>query len=363
MPKKKNNTPKTRLERVRDEMAAHGLTQLLVSDPTTIFYLTGLRLDPGERMYCLLFSADGSVRLFVNRLFGTPDVGLPVVNFDDTDDAPALLAPYLDVKKALGVDKDWLARFLLRLQELPVAREYRVGSICCDMVRAVKDAAEQKAMIESSAVNDACMAEFAVAVRPGVTERELAEKILAIYKAHGCSGPSFEPIVAFADDAADPHHQNSDRALQPGEMVLLDVGGVYHDYCSDMTRTFFTAEPTAKQRQVYELVRRANEAAERLVRPGVKMCELDAAARNVIFEAGYGKYFNHRLGHFIGLNDHEYGDVSAACRIEAKPGMCFSIEPGIYLPGEFGVRIEDLVLVTEDGCRVLNAYPKEITIL
>src|SRR5699024_3318873 len=133
---------------------AHGLTQLLVSDPTTIFYLTGLRLDPGERMYCLLFSADGSVRLFVNRLFGTPDVGLPVVNFDDTDDAPALLAPYLDVKKALGVDKDWPARFLLRLQELPVAREYRVGSICCDMVRAVKDAAEQKAMIESSAVND-----------------------------------------------------------------------------------------------------------------------------------------------------------------------------------------------------------------
>ena len=125
----------------------------------------------------------------------------------------------------------------------------------------------------------------------------------------------------------------------------------------------FTAEPTAKQRQVYELVRRANEAAERLVRPGVKMCELDAAARNVIFEAGYGKYFNHRLGHFIGLNDHEYGDVSAACRIEAKPGMCFSIEPGIYLPGEFGVRIEDLVLVTKDGCRVLNAYPKEITIL
>ena len=100
------------------------------------------------------------------RLFGTPDVGLPVVNFDDTDDAPALLAPYLDAKKALGVDKDWPARFLLRLQELPVAREYRVGSICCDMVRAVKDAAEQKAMIESSAVNDACMAEFAAAVRP-----------------------------------------------------------------------------------------------------------------------------------------------------------------------------------------------------
>ncbi len=360
MPTKKKLT---RLERVRAEMAAHGLTQLVVSDPMTIFYLTGLRIDPGERMYCLLLSSDGSARLFVNRLFGTPDVGLPVINFDDTDDAPALLAPYLNVEKALGVDKDWPARFLLRLQELPVAREYRVGSICCDMVRAVKDEAEQQAMIRSSQVNDSCMVEFAAAIHPGVTERQLAEKILAIYKAHGCSGPSFEPIVAFADDAADPHHQNSDRVLQPGEMVLLDVGGVYQDYCSDMTRTFFTAEPTEKQRQVYELVRLANETAEKLVRPGVRMCELDVAARNVIFEAGYGKYFNHRLGHFIGLNDHEYGDVSSASRLEAKPGMCFSIEPGIYLPGEFGVRIEDLVLVTEDGCRILNAYPKEITIL
>ena len=360
MPTKKKLT---RLERVRAEMAAHGLTQLVVSDPMTIFYLTGLRIDPGERMYCLLLSSDGSARLFVNRLFGTPDVGLPVINFDDTDDAPALLAPYLNVEKALGVDKDWPARFLLRLQELPVAREYRVGSICCDMVRAVKDEAEQQAMIRSSQVNDSCMVEFAAAIHPGVTERQLAEKILAIYKAHGCSGPSFEPIVAFADDAADPHHQNSDRVLQRGEMVLLDVGGVYQDYCSDMTRTFFTAEPTEKQRQVYELVRLANETAEKLVRPGVRMCELDVATRNVIFEAGYGKYFNHRLGHFIGLNDHEYGDVSSASRLEAKPGMCFSIEPGIYLPGEFGVRIEDLVLVTEDGCRILNAYPKEITIL
>lgn len=359
MPKK----PLTRLERVRAEMAAHGLTQLIVSDPTTIFYLTGLHIDPGERMYCLLLSADGSVRLFINRLFGTPDVGLPVVNFDDTDDAPALLAPYLDCRKGLGIDKDWPARFLLRLQELPVAREYRVGSICCDMVRAVKDKAEQKAMIASSKVNDDCMVEFAAAVHPGVTELELAEKIKAIYKAHGCSGVSFEPIVAFGEDAADPHHQNSARALKEGEMVLFDVGGVYDHYCSDMTRTFFTAEPTAHQREVYELVRLANETAEQLVRPGVKMCELDAAAREVIARAGYGEYFNHRLGHFIGLNDHEYGDVSSACRIEAKPGMCFSIEPGIYLPGDVGVRIEDLVLVTEDGCRVLNHYPKEITIL
>ncbi|MGN0976342.1 MAG: M24 family metallopeptidase, partial [Gemmiger sp.] len=289
----------TRMERVRAEMKKHGLAQLILSDPLAVFYLTGLRMEPGERMFALLLAADGSARLFVNRLFGTPEIGIPVVNFDDTDDPVAMMVPYLDKTKALGVDKTWPARFLLRLQELPAAREYRVGSICCDAVRAVKDAAEQQVMIESSRINDACMAEFAAAVRPGITEEQLAARIVEIYKAHGCSGVSFEPIVAFGSDAADPHHCNTGRALQPGECVLLDVGGVYRDYCSDMTRTFFTAEPTAEQRKVYELVKAANEAAVALVRPGVRMCELDAAARKVIADAGYGEFFNHRLGHFI----------------------------------------------------------------
>ena len=356
----------TRLTRVRAEMARHGLAQLIISDPMAIFYLTGVKLDPGERMYAMLLSADGTARLFVNRLFGTPDAGpevKEVIGFDDTDDAPALMAPFLDRKKALGIDKDWPARFLLRLQELPVAREYRLGSICVDMTRAVKDEAEQETMRRSSGINDECMAEIAKQIAPGKTENELADALLAIYAAHGCSGVSFPPIVGFGDDAADPHHVNSDRVLQPGEPVLIDMGGVWHDYCSDMTRTFFTAEPTAEQREVYELVRAANAAAIALIKPGVRVCELDAAARKVITDAGYGEYFNHRLGHFIGLRDHEFGDVSAACAWEAKPGMCFSIEPGIYLPGNFGVRIEDLVLVTPTGCEVLNTYPKTLTVL
>jgi Xaa-Pro dipeptidase len=361
--REKMTKPKSRIERVREQMKRQGLMQLIVSDPVTIFYLTGVHIEPGERMLALLLAADGSMRLFVNRLFGTPDCGMPVTSFDDTDDGPALIAPYLEKEKALGIDKNWPARFLLRLQELPVAREFRVGSICCDAVRAVKDAAEQQVMIESSRVNDECMREFAALAKPGVTEAGVAEQILNIYKAHGCSRPSFAPIVAFGADAADPHHVNGDRPLVAGECVLLDVGGVYRDYCSDMTRTFFTAPPTAEQKLVYELVRRANAAAEAMVQPGVKMSELDAAARRIITEAGYGPYFNHRLGHFIGLEDHEYGDVSSACDWKAEPGMCFSIEPGIYLPGKFGVRIEDLILVTADGCRVLNAYPKQLTML
>ena len=130
-----------------------------------------------------------------------------------------------------------------------------------------------------------------------------------------------------------------------------------------MTRTFFFRSASEKQREVYEAVRRANEAARALVAPGVRFCDLDAAARTVIQEAGYGPYFTHRLGHQIGLDVHEPGDVSAVHDAPVQPGMTFSIEPGIYLPGEFGVRIEDLVLVTDEGCEVLNADPRDLTVL
>ena len=207
------------------------------------------------------------------------------------------------------------------------------------------------------------MEEFKNALHVGATEKELEEKFVSIYAAHGCSDVSFTPIVGFSANAADPHHENDGTKLEKGMCVLIDVGGVYDGYCSDMTRTFFTAPPTEEQETVYNLVRKANETAEALVRPGVKLCDIDRAAREVIEKAGYGEYFYHRLGHFIGLEDHEYGDVSSAFDRPVEEGMCFSIEPGIYLEGKFGVRIEDLVIVTKDGCEVLNHYPKELTVL
>ena len=129
-------------------------------------------------------------------------------------------------------------------------------------------------------------------------------------------------------------------------------------YCSDMTRTFFCGTPDPKYAAIHDLVREANERAEALIRPGVPLRELDKAARDHIAAAGYGEYFTHRLGHFIGQTEHEQGDVSGATELVAKPGMIFSIEPGVYLPGEFGVRVEDLVLVTEDGCEILNHVDK-----
>ena len=209
-------------------------------------------------------------------------------------------------------------------------------------------------MRKASLVNDEAMGWLAAQVRVGATEQSIAEGLLGEYRRLGAQDHSFTPIVSFAANAADPHHEPDGTVLAQGDMVLFDVGCKRDWYCSDMTRTFFTAAPTA---------RRANEAAEALVRPGVTFAQIDLTARHIIEEAGFGQYFTHRLGHQIGLNDHEPGDVSSTHDEPVQVGQCFSIEPGIYIPGEIGVRIEDLLIVTEDGCEILNHYTHEPTVL
>ncbi len=337
---------------------------MLVFDPLSIFYLTGVRVQPFERFFGLLLRADGAHVLFLNRLFHVPeDPGIEKVWYSDTDPVTELIAARLDPAEPLAVDKELPARFLLPLMERRAASSFLNGSVAVDRTRGVKDADEQIRMIRASAINDAAMARFRGLLRDGVTERAVAGQMLAIYRELGADGYSFEPLVAFGANAADPHHAPDDTPLRPGDCVLFDVGCVCEDYCSDMTRTFFWREVSDHSRKIHDIVRRANEAAEALIRPGVRLCELDAAARGLIESEGYGPQFNHRLGHFIGLREHEYGDVSSVSDRQAEPGMIFSIEPGIYLPGDVGVRIEDLVLVTETGVRVLNSYPHELEIL
>jgi Xaa-Pro dipeptidase len=217
-------------------------------------------------------------------------------------------------------------------------------------------------MTKSSEINDLAMARFEELIVEGVTENEVKERLKPIYLELGADDIAFG-IVAFGKNAAEPHHSVDDTRLRAGDAVLFDIGCVYKGYISDMTRTFFYKGVSEHQREVYETVRRANEAAEALIRPGVRFSALDAAARDLIAAAGYGEYFVHRLGHSIGLEVHEPGEVSAYNDGEAQPGMIFSIEPGIYLPGDVGVRIEDLALVTENGYINLNKHPKELKIL
>lgn len=353
-----------RIDRVRANLQQRDLDQLLIVDPLSIWWLTGYYTEPYERLLALYLSPSGAPTLFVNRLF--PDAlstGAHVVAYSDTDDPVPLLSAAIDRTRPLGVDKELPARWLVPLMQAGAARAFVLASDAVDDARALKDAREQELMRAASAVNDEAMAWLVEQVRPGVTELAIAEGLLGTYRRLGAEDHSFSPIVSFGANAADPHHEPDETVLAPSDMVLFDVGCKRDWYCSDMTRTFFTAEPTEHQRAVYDAVRRANEAAEAIVRPGVAFAEIDRAARRIIEDAGWGPQFNHRLGHQIGLQDHEPGDVSATHDEPVQPGMCFSIEPGIYLPGDMGVRIEDLVIVTEDGCEVLNRYPKGVQVI
>lgn len=352
-----------RIGRVLQAMEAQGLAQMVVCDPQSIDYLTGVYIEPFERLFALVLRTDGQHTFFLNKLFTVPETPLGKVWFTDTDDAVGMMAEHIQAGAPLGIDKEWTARFLLPLMERLPGTPFVLASGCVDSVRACKDEKEQELMRMNSRLNDQAMERAAAYIREGMTERQVAAYLLEQYKELGCQETSFPPIVSFGANAADPHHMPDDTVLQAGDCIVLDIGGKKDGYCSDMTRTYFCKQVSERHAAIHDLVRRANEAAEALVRPGVPLCELDKAARDLIAQAGYGAYFTHRLGHFIGRTDHEQGDVSSANTALAREGMVFSIEPGVYLPGEMGVRVEDLVLVTRDGCQVLNRVDKHYRLI
>ncbi len=353
-----------RLESILKQMKAQNLEQMIISDPSSIFYLTGKWIHPGERMLALYISIRGEHKLFINRLFPvTEDLGVEIVWFDDTQNAVEILSKAVLKDKAVGIDKNWPSRFLIELMNLKAGSSYVNGSLIVDRVRMIKDEEEKNFMREASRLNDLAMERLKKELTKGYSEKELMQVLQGIYKELSADGFSFEPIIAFGANGADPHHENTDDIAKAGDSIILDIGCVKDSYCSDMTRTVFLKEASERSREVFEIVLEANKRAINTVKPGARFCDIDAAARDYIASKGYKEYFTHRTGHLIGIDVHEYGDVSATNTDRVEAGMIFSIEPGIYLRGEVGVRIEDLVLVTEDGCEVLNKADKELCIL
>ena len=258
------------------------------------------------------------------------------------------LIEHIDTKGVIGIDKTFPARFLIPLQERCPELKTVWGSDCVDGVRAVKNEEEIKIMRQASVINDMVMERAAAYIKEGMTEKQIADFIEAEYYKEGATGLSFDTIVCFGANAADQHHSPSEtRTLKAGECVLIDMGCIWNGYCSDMTRTFYCKSVDEEQAAIHDLVRTAVEKAEAIIKPGVRFCDIDAQARDLIGEAGYGEYWKIRLGHFIGQEDHEYGDVSPINKNVAEPGMIFSIEPGIYIEGSHGVRLENELLVCE----------------
>ena len=356
---------KQKLTAILAAMDRENIPQIIISDPAVIFYLTHCWIHPGERLLALYLNKNGQPKLLINDLFRqTWELGVEIQYYNDTQDGVEILSRFMDPSAPVAIDKNWPARFLLRLQELKAASGYVNSSAIVDGVRLVKNPDEQEKMRAASRLNDQVMEKLVGVLSEDHTELELKDILSKLYAGVGCQGFSFDPITAFAGNAADPHHEPDNSRGKYGDCVVLDIGGLKDDYCSDMTRTVFLGTVSDRQRQIYEVVLEANLRGIAAAKPGNRMCDVDNAVRSFIEEKGFGPYFTHRTGHSIGLEVHETGDVSAVNETLIRPGQCFSVEPGIYIPEEgIGVRIEDLVLITEDGCEVLNRYPKELLVV
>lgn len=354
-----------RIHKVIKEMKKKNLKQIIVSAPPSIFYLTGKWMHPGERMIALLIKSNGDHKFIVNKLFPiNEELGVDIVWYEDTNNPIEILSKYVDKNETLGIDKDWPSRFLISLMELKAAKNFVNSSMIIDRLRMIKDEEELNLMRIASQKNDKVMMALWDELKEGKTERYYANVLKELYGKEGMMEFSFSPIVAFSPNGADPHHGTGNTKLKKGQSIVIDIGGIYESYCSDMTRTvFFGEEPSEEDRKVYEIVKEANLRGIKAVHEGAKFSEIDKAARSFIEESGYGEYFTHRTGHSIGIETHDFGDVSSVNHEEVKEGMIFSVEPGIYLPNRIGVRIEDLVVVKKNGAEVLNSVTKDVVVI
>ena len=355
----------SRVTKILSQMEESKIPQLIITSAESIFYLTGKMIHSGERLVALYLDVNGNHKFLVNKLFPiNEDLGVEIVWYDDIENPIDRLEKIVKQGEVLGVDKDLPSHFLIDLMGRHVIKAFVNSSPIIDRLRMIKDEEEIKIMKEASKINDAVMLKLWSNLKEGYSEKYYANLLSEIYEEEGASGFSFSPIIATSPNGADPHHGTGKDKIKVGDSVVLDIGGRYKNYCSDMTRTVFIGkEPSKEHAHVYNIVKSANEKAISIIKEGVKFSDIDKAARNLITEAGYGEYFTHRTGHSIGIEVHDFGNVSSVNDEEVKAGMIFSVEPGIYLKDNIGVRIEDLVLVTKDGCEVLNTVTKEITVL
>ncbi|MFJ1962058.1 aminopeptidase P family protein [Streptomyces massasporeus] len=360
---------RARMERAVRTAADAGLAGLLVAPGPDLVWLTGYTPPAVTERLTLLVLAAGQDPVLVVPALEAPDAhraagatALTLRDWTDGKDPYAATAALLDTSGRFGISDNAWALHLLALQQAMPGSSYASLTEALPMLRAVKDAAELDLMAAAGAAADATFEEIRDVPFAGRPESEVAADLDRLLRRHGHEQVDFT-IVASGPNGANPHHEAGDRVIARGDMVVLDFGGLRDGYGSDTSRTVHVGEPTDEERRVHDIVREAHEAGFRAVRPGAACQDVDRAAREVIAAAGYGEYFIHRTGHGIGVTTHEPPYMIEGEERPLVPGMCFSVEPGIYLPGRFGVRIEDIVTVTEDGGRRLNTTARELVIV
>jgi Xaa-Pro aminopeptidase len=355
-----------RIEKARAAMVDAGVDVLLLSLGADLPYLSGYEAPATERLTMLVVPSDGEATLFVPVLEAPRVVprgdAFTIRPWAETEDPVTLVAGSAGAAAtaALG-DRAW-AGFLLRLQEQMPATRFTSATPVMTEMRIRKDPAEVGFLRSAAEATDRVVVRLGETRFAGRTERELSAEVRAMCLEEGHDEATFASVGS-GPNGASPHHDASDRVIEEGDAVVIDFGGRWRGYCSDTTRTFHVGEPPAPVAEAYEALRAAQDAGRAAVAPRVPAQEVDRVTRKVIDTAGYGEWFIHRTGHGIGLEVHEHPYLVEGNSMPLEEGMTFSIEPGIYLPGEFGMRIEDIVAVSGNGIDELNDSDRSLHIV
>lgn len=346
------------------KMQEADIDYLILSRPSHVLYLTGQDVHPGDRLFVVVLDTDGNLSFVCNRMLPMPEeVHDSVVWYHDCDNGILAVSSLIGSSSTVGLDSDWAYGYASALSSVRTDLRFANGSALIEQMRMVKSEAELELLRISSRINDKCMSYLVSEISDSLSEKELAEKLFGYHASLGQGQPGGGAIISYGVNAVDPHHFPDGSRLHPGEGIVMDFGFSYEGYLSDMTRTVFFKEVSPELEKIYRIVLEAQETAIALIRPGRSASEIDEAARAVIRSHGYEEYFPHRTGHGIGLDVHEQPFISRASELILVPGMVFSVEPGIYVPGLGGVRIEDLLIVTDNGSENLNSFTKELTIV
>lgn len=355
-----------RVDRVRARLAQLDIDVLMLSVGADLPWLTGYEAMPLERLTMLVLPKAGDAALVVPRLEAPrvepQDDLFEVVPWDETDDPIALVARLAGRPTAVAIGDQTWARFVLDLQVAQPQAAFRRASEVTGPLRIVKDDAEIASLRAAAHAVDAIAVEMRARPFAGRTEAQVHQELVERMLDAGHQRANFA-IVASGPNGASPHHEPGARVIERGDVVLCDFGGTMHHYCSDITRMFVVGEADAEVRDAYAVLVDAQERAVRAAVVGAACTDVDAAARTVIAAAGFGERFIHRTGHGIGVEAHEEPYVVAGNELPLAPGHAFSIEPGIYLPGRFGLRLEDIVVATTSGPERLNEAPRDLAVV
>ena len=351
----------SRLTKLREKMQEENLDGFIIASPENRRYMSGFT-GTSAMLVILLKKAYllTDFRYITQATSQAPDFEVVDTGADFYQSAKELTQG----AKRIGFEEDYTTYAMyLKLKDAVAHAELLEKANLLTGLRSVKEPEELDTIRQAVKIADDAYAHILKFVDFGQTEQEISLELEFNMRRAGASGGSFDFIVASGWRGSMPHGVASSKTLQRGELLTLDFGAIYQGYCSDITRTFALGEPDEKQREIYEIVLQANKAAIAAIKPGLKGKEVDAVARQIIEEAGYGNYFGHGLGHSVGLAIHESPRFSLREEQMIEPGMVITVEPGIYLPDWGGVRIEDMIVVTENGCEVLTQAPKEFIII